>query len=201
MKYNFFMNVIRKLAYLILKCVFLIKVEGKENIPKAPYIICANHRSYLDPVLIILIFDERVYFMAKSELFRIWWLSPIIRAFGAFPVRRGKSDISAIKKAIEVIRSNNILGIFPEGKRNRTNEIVLKGEKGVATIIKATGAKVLPVAICGKIRPLCGITVRIGKPLEFKNKDEDNQKIVDTIMQSIKDLILNTNKIKKEKRN
>ncbi|WP_051109344.1 MULTISPECIES: lysophospholipid acyltransferase family protein [unclassified Caldicellulosiruptor] len=199
MKYKFLVNIIRKVAYGILKCIFLIRVEGRENIPNAPYIICANHRSYLDPVLIILIFDERVYFMAKSELFKIWWLSPIIRAFGAFPVKRGKSDIGAIRKAIEVIRSNNILGIFPEGKRNRTSEIVLRGEKGVATVIKATGAKVLPVAICGKVRLFGKITVRIGKPLEFTNTDEDNQKIVDTIMQNIKELILKTNNKKKEK--
>ncbi|WAM32851.1 lysophospholipid acyltransferase family protein [Caldicellulosiruptor morganii] len=194
MQYNFFANVVRRLAYFVLKCIFSIRVEGKENIPEAPYIICANHRSYLDPVLIILIFDEPVYFMAKSELFKIWWLSPIIRAFGAFPVKRGKSDIGAIKKAIEIIRNNGILGIFPEGKRNRTNEIVLKGEKGVATVIKATGAKVLPVAICGKIRPFSKITVRIGRIIEFTDKDDDNQEMVDVIMQNVKNLIMNTNK-------
>lgn len=200
MKYSFFTNIIRKIAYIILRCIFSIKVEGKENIPQAPYIICANHKSYLDPVLIILLFDERVYFMAKSELFRIWWLSPIIRAFGAFPVKRGKSDIGAIKKAIEVIKNNRILGIFPEGKRNKTSEIVLRGEKGVATIIKATGAKVLPVAICGKVKPFGRIVVRIGKPIEFKDKNEDNQKIVDIIMENIKELILKDNIEKRRSR-
>lgn len=190
MKYNFIFNLIRKVAFIILRCIFFIRVEGKENIPEGPFIICANHRSYLDPVLIILIFDRRVYFMAKSELFRIWWLAPIIKAFGAFPVKRGKSDIGAIKKAIEVIKSGNILGIFPEGKRNRTKEIILKGEKGVATIIKATGAKVLPVSISGKIVPFGRIRVRIGRSMEFKDNSLDNQEIVDTIMNEIKELIL-----------
>lgn len=190
MKYNFIFNLIRKVAFIILRCIFFIRVEGKENIPEGPFIICANHRSYLDPVLIILIFDRRVYFMAKSELFRIWWLAPIIKAFGAFPVKRGKSDIGAIKKAIEVIKSGNILGIFPEGKRNRTKEIILKGEKGVATIIKATGAKVLPVGISGIIVPFGRIRVRIGRPMEFKDNSLDNQEIVDTIMNEIKELIL-----------
>lgn len=190
MKYNFIFNLIRKVAFIILRCIFFIRVEGKENIPEGPFIICANHRSYLDPVLIILIFDRRVYFMAKSELFRIWWLAPIIKAFGAFPVKRGKSDIGAIKKAIEVIKSGNILGIFPEGKRNRTKEIILKGEKGVATIIKATGAKVLPVGISGKIVPFGRIRVRIGRSMEFKDNSLDNQEIVDTIMNEIKKLIL-----------
>jgi 1-acyl-sn-glycerol-3-phosphate acyltransferase len=190
MKYNFIFNLIRKVAFIILRCIFFIRVEGKENIPEGPFIICANHRSYLDPVLIILIFDRRVYFMAKSELFRIWWLAPIIKAFGAFPVKRGKSDIGAIKKAIEVIKSGNILGIFPEGKRNRTKEIILKGEKGVATIIKATGAKVLPVGISGKIVPFGRIRVRIGRSMEFKDNSLDNQEIVDTIMNEIKELIL-----------
>ncbi|WPX10026.1 lysophospholipid acyltransferase family protein [Anaerocellum danielii] len=190
MKYNFFLNLIRKVAFIVLKCIYFIRVEGKENIPEGPFIICANHRSYLDPVLIILIFDRRVHFMAKSELFRIWWLAPIIKAFGAFPVRRGKSDIGAIKKAIDVIKSGNILGIFPEGKRNRTKEIILKGEKGVATIIKATGAKVLPVGISGKVVPFGRIRVRIGRPMEFRDNSLDNQDIVDIIMNEIKDLIL-----------
>ncbi|BCS81220.1 lysophospholipid acyltransferase family protein [Anaerocellum diazotrophicum] len=190
MKYNFFLNFIRKVAFILLKCIFFIRVEGKENIPEDPFIICANHRSYLDPVLIILIFDRKVYFMAKSELFRIWWLAPIIKAFGAFPVKRGKSDIGAIKRAIDVIKSGNILGIFPEGKRNRTKEVILKGEKGVATIVKATGAKVLPVGISGRIIPFGKIRVRIGKPIEFRNNTIDNQEIVDKIMNEIKELIL-----------
>lgn len=192
MKYNFLTNFIRKVAFIVLRLIFVIKVEGKENLPDSPYIICANHRSYLDPVLIIILFDKRVYFMAKSELFRIWWLAPILRAFGAFPVKRGKSDIRAIKKAIEIIKDKKILGIFPEGKRNRTNEVVLQGEKGVATIIKATGAKVLPVGICGKVRPFSSITIKIGKPIEFKDKNQDNQLIVDTIMDKIKELILSS---------
>jgi len=118
MKYSFGTNFVRKLVYVFLRLFFVIKVEGKENIPESPYIICANHRSYLDPVLITIVFDERVCFMAKSELFKIWWLSPILKAYGAFPVKRGKSDISAIKSAIEVIRKKMNLGIFPEGKRS-----------------------------------------------------------------------------------
>lgn len=82
------------------------------------------------------------------------------------------------------------MGIFPEGKRNRTKEIILKGEKGVATVIKATGAKVLPVGISGKIVPFCRVRVRIGKPMEFRNSTMDNQEIVDKIMNEIKELIL-----------
>lgn len=82
------------------------------------------------------------------------------------------------------------MGIFPEGKRNRTKEIILKGEKGVATIIKATGAKVLPVGISGKIVPFGRIRVRIGRSMEFKDNSLDNQEIVDTIMNEIKELIL-----------
>lgn len=77
MKYNFLVNIIRKVAYGILKCIFLIRVEGRENIPNAPYIICANHRSYLDPVLIILIFDERVYFMAKVNFLKYGGFHPL----------------------------------------------------------------------------------------------------------------------------
>ncbi|MEZ0536083.1 lysophospholipid acyltransferase family protein [Caldicellulosiruptoraceae bacterium PP1] len=188
MKYNFLQNILRKMVFIVAKPMFFLSLKGKENIPNSPYIICANHRSYWDPVFIIISFEKPVIFMAKSELFRLWFLSPILKLFGAFPVQRGKSDIKAIKKSVEVIKEGKILGIFPEGKRNKTDQTILKGEKGVATIVKLTNVPVLPVAICGEIKPFHKVSIVIGNPIKF-NKEDNNEEIVEKIMLSIKELI------------
>lgn len=112
--------------------------------------------------------------MVKSEFFRIWWFVLIIKMFGVFFVKCGKSDIGVIKKVIEVIKFGNILGIFLEGKRNRIKEIILKGEKGVVIIIKVIGVKVLLVGIFGKIVFFGRIRVRIGRLMEFRDNSLDN---------------------------
>jgi len=189
MKYSISQKIVKTLAFGIVKFLYFITIEGKENLPTKPYIICANHRSYLDPVFLVTTFNEPIYFMAKSDLFKIWWLAPILRWFNAFPVRRGEADISAIKKSISILKNNNILGIFPEGKRNKTKELLLPGEKGVASLVKLTNVKVVPIAICGKILPFHKVKIKIAKPLEF-SRNELDEVIVNKIMTSIQESIL-----------
>lgn len=144
-----------------------IRVEGRENIPKkGAYIFASNHRSYADPVLVVICGRGRFSFMAKSELFEKKAFGWLIRALGAFPVERGKGDTAAIDRAISRVQEGSHLLIFPEGTRSKNGKVG-KGKTGVALIAAKAGADVIPVGLNfeGKLHFRSKIVVRYGKPI------------------------------------
>ena len=96
-----------------------MRVEGRERIPaEGPYIVVANHISWMDPPWIEFAFDRAIRWMAKSEAFELPILGALLRAIGSFPVRRGESDRRAIVTALRVLQAGLPLGFFPEGHRS-----------------------------------------------------------------------------------
>ncbi|MCD6310507.1 MAG: 1-acyl-sn-glycerol-3-phosphate acyltransferase [Candidatus Eremiobacteraeota bacterium] len=158
-----------RMAHIIVRLILFfrgLKVEDLENLPpEGGVILACNHTSYLDPPVLGSAVDRKVYFMAKSELFKIPVLGTIIRWLDAFPVIRGKPDRKAIRRAEELLASGEVIGIFPEGTRHTTGEIG-EPEPGTALISLRTGKPVIPVAIKGTNKfPFACIRVKIGKPL------------------------------------
>ena len=116
--------------------------------PDEPVLICANHSSGWDPVLLVcaLASDFPLRIMAKEQLFKIPIIGGFIRRMGAFPVDRGNSDIGAVKTAIKSLKDGFSLLIFPEGTRVKEGQhIAPKG--GAAMIAIRAGVKMLPVFI------------------------------------------------------
>ena len=150
------------------KFVYRLKVYGQENIPQNNhFIIAANHLSTLDPPLVSSIMDRGVAYMAKKELFEnpfmCWWLNWL----GAFAVDREKLGVSTIKTVMSLKKTNWVLGIFPQGKREPAGAIT-HVTKGFASLAKSTKCDILPVGIVGtqevKRIPFTGnIVVKIGK--------------------------------------
>ena len=125
------------------------EVVGREHVPlEGPLILASNHLNNGDPPVVALATPRLPTFMAKREM--IGWpiLGPAFRIFGAFPVRRGAADLSAIRTASEVVNSGAMLVMFPEGTRSRTGGLT-RGHPGTALIALRTGAPILPVAITG----------------------------------------------------
>ena len=180
----------RAVVWFLVKIIFKIKINGLENVPEnGGFILASNHRSLPDPIFIAGKLKPRVYFMAKSELF--WWpFSVIIRALGAFPVRRGEGDSGAIDTANEIIRTGKILGIFPEGTRSKSGE-PLRPKSGVAIIAKETKADILPVGIHfdGKLRLGSKVTVTYGKLIKFEEL-ELGEEIVPSAIKKASRLIM-----------
>ena len=142
-----------------------VTVEGLDTLPPHGALLCANHASNWDPVLIAisLPIDYHLRAMAKDSLFRIPVLKWIVRKLGAFPVARGNSDINAVKTAIKAIRDGENLLIFPEGTRvKREGELAAKG--GAAVIGIRTGAIFVPVFVDGKKRLFHRTRVIFGEP-------------------------------------
>ncbi|MCL6609921.1 MAG: 1-acyl-sn-glycerol-3-phosphate acyltransferase [Peptococcaceae bacterium] len=157
------------LCRAILLAVRRMEVRGLENVPpQGGLVLASNHRSYWDPVIVgcSLPKTRQVFFMAKAELFEIPLLGMIIDRLGAFPVRRGGADRSAIRKALDHLASGEIVGIFPEGTRNKS-EGVLEPHLGAAMLATRAGVPVLPVAVIGSRGFFGKVRVVIGPPMAF----------------------------------
>lgn len=149
------------------KVVFKFRAEGVENLPQTGgYILCSNHRSYLDPIFLGVKVKRRLAFMAKEELFRVKVLGPIIKKLGAFPIARGKGDTRAVEFAIDTVKSGKALMLFPEGTRSKDGKL-LKLKSGVIVIASRSQGFIVPSAIVfeGKLRFRRKVTVRYGKPI------------------------------------
>jgi len=189
---------LRQILIFIFKIIFSISFEGAENLPKeGTFVIACNHRSYADPILLSLKVKKRCAYMAKEELFKNPFFSCLIRAFGAFPVERGKGDNGIIDKAIDKLSSGKNLAIFPEGTRSKDGKVG-RGKTGVALIAARAGVPVVPVGIAydGKLKFRTKMVVRYGKPIspeELKISDtpapRELKELKHKIMESITELV------------
>lgn len=162
-----FYDVAKGFCYGVLKCMFRINVEGIENIPDGEnFIMCANHKSNFDAPVLLVCLPVKVAFMSKAELFKFKPFGDLLRKLGAFPVNRGKSDIGALKTAISLLKSGEILAMFPEGRRCK-GECLGEGKSGAAMIAIKAGVNILPVGIEGGYRLFSRVTVRVGKPVDL----------------------------------
>ncbi len=130
--------------------LFRVHLTGKNNLPeKGRFIVCSNHVSMLDPFFLAISQRRQLHFMAKAELFHNRILASLIRAVGGFPVNRGKGDTEAMDTAADILRQEGVLGIFIEGTRSKTGEL-LRPKTGAVLLGAQTGAPLLPVSICCK---------------------------------------------------
>lgn len=185
---------VKAVITLYTKIIYRTKVIGKDNIPlEGPVIYCANHRSYLDPQLVVITARRHVRFLAKDELGKNPLFDHLGKLFGAIRVKRDSKDITAIKETLKTLKSGEAIALFPEGTRNGLD----KGEKvkeGAAFFALRTGAKVLPIGISGGERPFKKAFVKYGEPLDFSQykgqyqEKEVLEKVTDDIMDNILEL-------------
>lgn len=161
-----FYRLARGAAKLYYRLFFRVKIVGEENLSGGAYVICPNHKSLNDPPLMGVCINTPIKFMAKEELFENKLMGAALPALGAFPVKRGKSDIAALKTAISTVKNGENLVIFPEGTRS-PKEHLNEGKSGAALIAAKAGVNIVPVGICGRYRLFSRITVNIGKPIDM----------------------------------
>ena len=193
---KFFKEIARKIVrgaiFAYCKIMHRVKIEGQENIPMdEPLIYCGNHRTYLDPPLIVVTAKRHVRFMAKIELKKNPLFAFLGVVFDGIYVNRDSKDITAIKTVLKALKNGECVALFPEGTRNGLE----KGEKvkdGAAFFALRSGAKVMPVGISGGTGKFDKVTIRYGKPIDFSGYDKDDkdvlEKMTDEIMKNIMNL-------------
>ncbi len=201
-----------KLIQLTLRIIFNLlyrveKIDLHKVPPRGSFVLCSNHISYLDPVIIGAYIPRYTYFMAKKELYNNKFLSSLVTFLNAFPVDRRTLSRKTISKSFKILKEGNILGVFPEGTRS-TDGVLRKGKKGIGFLSAYSGSSVIPVAISGtnkivqkphkriffpKVRLIVGDVIEVKEILQKYGKKEAISIILDKTMKEINKIY---NKIK-----
>lgn len=172
-----------------------LRVIGLERVPvRGPYILVANHISWLEPEWIAFAVRKPVRYMAKEELFDWFFLGGLLRVIGCFPVKRGTSDRRAFVTALRVLEAGQVLGFFPEGHRSESGTMI-RAHPGIAGIALRSGVPLIPVGVTGA-KGAFGrfwrrdLTLRFGEPFYAKDLGEtEQQAVADAIMRRVAALL------------
>lgn len=128
-----------------------LEVEGLEVLPpEGPVLVAGNHDSHWDPVAVgvAAIRRRQIKALAKSTLWDVRGLTPVLDGMGQIPIERGAGDAGALSRAIEELRAGACIGVFPEGTRSRGE--VLRARSGVGRLaLEVPEARLVCVAIEG----------------------------------------------------
>jgi 1-acyl-sn-glycerol-3-phosphate acyltransferase len=163
------------LSWPVVKGLYRLRAQGLEHIPEGGFVLAANHTSNFDPWPLGIPFlpKRQLRFMAKAELFNPV-LAPILRAGGAFKVRRGEGDVEAMRTAAELAQAGEIVVMFPEGTRRRKGlrkKHEARPHTGAARIALSAGVPLVPAAIGGtdRLSRLGPLSVAYGEPIDVSD--------------------------------
>ena len=154
-----------------------VEVSGAHHVPAVgAAILCPNHLSFFDSVVMMLTFDRPIYFIGKSEYLDSWKTRRLLPAMGMIPIDRdcGARATIALDAAAAVLRDGSLLCIYPEGTRSRDGRLY-RGHTGAARLAATVGCALVPIGISGteeiqppdtrmpRFRRSCSVTV--GEPL------------------------------------
>ena len=142
-----------RFAYAVIPPVFArlyrMEVRGLDYIPRDGAVVLAcNHVSNIDPIFLGVACQRQVHFMAKSELWKFKPLGWMIDSLGGFPVRRGEADREAVRRALDLLDQQAVVGIFPEGTRQPEGRLG-QLQTGVALFSLRPGVTTIPVVLRG----------------------------------------------------
>jgi 1-acyl-sn-glycerol-3-phosphate acyltransferase len=160
------------LSWPVVKGLYRLRARGLEHVPEGGFVLAANHTSNFDPWPLGIPFlpKRQLRFMAKAELFNPI-LAPILRAGGAFKVRRGEGDVEAMRTAAQLARDGEIVVMFPEGTRQKKGlrkKREARPHTGAARIALSAGVPLVPAAIGGtdRLSRLGPLSVAYGEPID-----------------------------------
>jgi cytidylate kinase len=169
-------NTCRVVATLVFAPLLKLHVEGLEHVPaQGAAMIASNHASWFDIPLLSFPIQRVTHYMAKIELFTYFGVGWLVRNLGAFPVRRGEGDRESLKNALRLLKSGELVNIYPEGHRSDDGKLI-RGLPGVALIALMADVPVIPTAIINSraVQHRAGfklrrptVTIRYGEPFKI----------------------------------
>jgi 1-acyl-sn-glycerol-3-phosphate acyltransferase len=156
--------------------LFRVRLSGEERLPASGgFVLAPSHRSMMDIPFLALVTKRRIRYMGKVEVFNIPVLGAIFGALGGFPVARDGTDRKAVRESMDMLRSGEILAVFPEGTRQNGPKIQPL-QPGAAYLALRAGVPIVPVGIAGSEEILRGggrkwprfgrVAVVVGEPLQ-----------------------------------
>ena len=186
-------NFIYQLLRILLTPLFVFwynpKIINKKAIPKkGSFIVCGNHKHFMDQFPVVISTTRTIHWLSKKEYFDGKY-KLFFKGVGCISVDRAKHDGKALSIALKYLKKNEAIGLFPEGTRNKTNEILLNFKKGAVKMAQETHSPIIPFAITGdfKFRSK-NLTLRFGSPM-YVSENEDLNSANDRLKKEIINLL------------
>jgi 1-acyl-sn-glycerol-3-phosphate acyltransferase len=164
---------------VIVKAIWVNKVEGLENIPtNGPLIVALNHQSFFDFLCFVSISPRKIHFLSAEKFFsHILW-GPLVRLTSQIKVERLNKDKNDLHILVyDHLNQNKVIGIFPEGTRSPHSEDMLPAFTGVAEFALHADVPIVPVGITGTYQVMSKhdkrpkfkkiVNIYIGSPMHF----------------------------------
>ena len=194
----------KRLFELAIRILFKLNFTGREILPKAPFIVAANHTSLLDPPIVGIACNKYlVDFIVKQELFEYPLVGQWTRRIRAIPVKRGDNPIKGMREALRRIKNGHVVGIFPEGTRS-TDGNIQEAKMGAAFLMLKSHVPIVPVYVYGtteafpkggKIKRGHHVGCVVGRPIQTEELElktaagkTDYAAIANLVMERIRDL-------------
>lgn len=185
-----FYKIIRPIAVVIFKVLYRPTIIGRENIPKnGGFVLAGNHKHNFDCAMMMSSTRRCIHFLAKEELFigKFGWF---FKAMGLIPVKRKTHDGKALPLAISYLENGRVIGIFPEGTFNRSDDVILPFKIGAVKMAHDSKCKIVPFVIKGDYKKFHkGLRIHFFEPIEIKtdNLDEANEMLMNIIRDKLTD--------------
>lgn len=175
---TFLYKLLKPLLVFVVWFLYNPRIIGKENICDDGCVIASNHVHAFDPVIIMYSTKRVIHYLAKIELykglFKYFFLS-----YGTIPVDRAKHNPKALDLAVSYLKSGEVIGIFPEGTRNKSSEILLPFKFGAVKMAKEANKKIIPCAIIGKYKIFRRrLTLKYGEAIDVSGMELEDANLL-----------------------
>ena len=150
------------------------KVIGKKNLPKGKgYILTCNHFSNLDVIMLDTKLHKKIRFLGKKELFKKKTRAFILKKFGGIPIDRDNPGIASFKQVVSLLKHNKIVGIFPEGTRNKNkdDDSLQQLKTGTITFASKADVQIVPAIIYKRFKVWHRNYIVLGEPIDIIGED------------------------------
>lgn len=147
-------NGLRYVCRLLFCTLYRLRCHGRQNVPpEGGVLVVSNHQSQLDPIVVGLVFDRRLNYLARKSLFRFAPFRWLIESLDAIPIDREGTGLGGLKETLRRLKQGEMVLIFPEGTRTPDGD-VQPLKPGFTTVARRAGVPLLPVAVDGPYHSL-----------------------------------------------
>lgn len=174
---NILYSLVRPILWVFLVVCIKPKIIHKDRIPKKTgFIFAGTHTSYFDSFLIGCTTLRPLHFLAKKEIMDVKVLGPILKAMGFIRIDRSKKNPHAVESAVEYLKNDKIICIFPEGTINKTDDYILPFKYGAVSFAYKSGKPIVPFAFVGGPKLFnYHVKVLLGEPFYVKSDDYEKE--------------------------
>ncbi len=154
-------------ASFFFKIIYPFKIYNKPKKIEGGGVVCCNHYKASDFLYMFNLTERPVSLIAKKEAFNNKFIAFILKKFKAIPINRDGNDLKALMECTKRLKNNELIGVFPEGTRNRTEQDLLPLKSGFVYFAIKSKTPIIPMMQCNRPRAFRKTRLMVGEPIYF----------------------------------